>query len=487
MIRNSIKIAILIIIFTNADIFSQPNELTLDDCLNIAMKNSPQILIAKQNFQSQKLQYQAFKSSYLPQLSLTGSIPGLSREIIPYTQPDGSEIFLAKSNLYSTSGLEISQKIPLTGATININSGISRIDILGDETTSRWLSNPIQISIVQPIFQTNYMSWDKRIQELMFELNKKRFIENIENIKSDITSAFFNLYIAQMNIKNAEIILAVNDTLFQMSKGRFKVGTIAENDLLKSELEFANAQITFENAKIDLMKAFENLEIKLGIELDSNIIIKPPKDTPFIEIDPDEAIKIALKNSSTLINYSINYIQSERDLQTAESQNSFNANLIASYGLSKSTTQSQDLFNQLLDQERFNLTFSIPLFQFGKGSSEIESALIKKQNSLEEMNYQKKNFELNLKYQILYFNQLQKQVKIAARNDTIASKRFQVAKNRFIVGKIDMNDLFLAQNETIIASKNYYQTLSNYWDAYYSIRKLTLYDFIKRKNLEIEF
>jgi len=74
-------------------------------------------------------------------------------------------------------------------------------------------------------------------------------------------------------------------------------------------------------------------------------------------------------------------------------------------------------------------------------------------------------------------------VGISARSDTIAIKRFEIAKNRFMIGKIDMNDLFIAQREKDAAFNSYIQTLRNFWTAYFTIRKLTLFDFVNNKEI----
>jgi outer membrane protein TolC len=221
--------------------------------------------------------------------------------------------------------------------------------------------------------------------------------------------------------------------------------------------------------------------------IDKEFNIVPPSELPELNIEINTAVKKAIENNSELMELAINRLQAERELERIESQNSFNATLSASYGLNKSTLDANDLYSKLLDQERFNLNFSIPLFQWGKGSSEIEAALASQNSTEVSLELRKKEFEIKVKYEVLRFLQLQKQVGVAARSDTIASKRFEVAKNRYMIGKINMNDLFLAQREKDSASQSYFSTLMNFWVSYYSLRKLTLYDFEKNKNLEYKY
>ena len=72
---------------------------------------------------------------------------------------------------------------------------------------------------------------------------------------------------------------------------------------------------------------------------------------------------------------------------------------------------------------------------------------------------------------------------ISAKADTVAAKRFEVAKNRYVIGKIAISDLYIAQNEKDAAVLSYVQALRGYWTAYYHLRRVTLYDFATKQEL----
>ncbi len=73
--------------------------------------------------------------------------------------------------------------------------------------------------------------------------------------------------------------------------------------------------------------------------------------------------------------------------------------------------------------------------------------------------------------------QLEQSVKLSQRSNEIAAKRYELSKNRYLVGKIDITNLTIAQNEKDQALLNYANTLRNYWNAYYRLRRMTLFDF----------
>jgi outer membrane protein TolC len=73
-------------------------------------------------------------------------------------------------------------------------------------------------------------------------LPKKQYVEDLENLAFTVTQSFFDLLLAKINVEVAEFNVTVNDSIYNISQGRFQVGSIAENELLQSELEFRNAR-----------------------------------------------------------------------------------------------------------------------------------------------------------------------------------------------------------------------------------------------------
>lgn len=455
---------------------------TLWECIETAQNNSLKAQIVKNDYRQKKENYRAFRSGYYPQLSMIGSAPGLTRTIrtFPFA---GNDVFLPQSQLSSYLTLNISQKIPLTGAEINLSSGLSRIDILEYNESLLYRSTPINLSLSQPLFRFNPFPWDAEENDLLIDAADRQFIEGLEDIAIEITSKFFDAYIKSMQVENSKKNVAVNDTLYQLAEGRFRVGSIAENDLLQSELALSNKQIELENALLEYNRAIEELIKAIGLENANDFALIPPYELPDFEVSAMKSIEMAKLNRSDNIDYELQKLRAARELARTEKSNSFGAVVSASIGYNQSAGNIPKVYRDLLDQESLNLSFSIPIVQWGKGSAEYEAAIAnsdKVNYSVEKLKYE---FELEVKYQVLRFKQLQKQVAVAARADTVASRRFDVAKNRYMIGKIDMNSLFIAQNEKDGAMQSYIYTLQNYWVSYFRIRRLTLYDFENNKSL----
>jgi outer membrane protein TolC len=62
-----------------------------------------------------------------------------------------------------------------------------------------------------------------------------------------------------------------------------------------------------------------------------------------------------------------------------------------------------------------------------------------------------------------------------------------VAKQRYLIGKIDITELNIAQSEKDVAKKSYFNALQSFWKGLYEMRKLTLFDFIENKAISYDY
>lgn len=79
--------------------------------------------------------------------------------------------------------------------------------------------------------------------------------------------------------------------------------------------------------------------------------------------------------------------------------------------------------------------------------------------------------------QVRQFELLRLQLEITRKSDEVATERYNVSQNRYLIGKIDITNLNIALEQKDAAKRQYVQALRAFWTAYYNLRRLTLYDF----------
>ena len=487
--KASSKILFCVLMFFCYSLSAQQTvkELTLEEVIIIAKNNSLDAVRAKHTYKGSYWQYRTYKAGYLPQLSLDATIPSLNRSISPVTLPDGTDIFVNRSLANSTANVSLSQNIGFTGGKIYLNSSIQRIDLIKKPLSTSFSSTPVSIGFNQPLFGFNSFKWEKKIEPLMYEESQRQYIEDQENIAIRATNYFFDLLNVQINVEISKTNYSNNDTLYKIAKGRYNLGKIAENELLEMELNFLNAEAHLEQNKIDYQSALFKFRSYLGIKDTQQINLSLPLNVPKATVDPSKAITEALKNRPDALALKKNLIAAERDLAKAKADNRFNINLFGLYGLTQTAENFGNVYKKPLDEQQLVIGFQIPLLDWGVSRGKIKMA--ESYRELVKTNVEQAviDFEQEIFLKSMQYNMLPKQLGLAAKADTIALKRYEVTKQRFLIGRIDIIPLNLAQEAKDLAKQSYINSLRNFWASYYEMRKLTHFDFLNNKSITVNF
>lgn len=458
--------------------------LTLEETIALAQSDAPNILLAKTQLSNNYWRFRSFEADYKPQISFDATLPSFNRSINQINLPNGSVEFLQQSFMQNSAGISLNQRISRTGGTVYASTSLQRNDIFAPDRKVNYLSNPIRIGFVQPIFGFNSFKWDKKIQPLQFDEAKRSYSESIEEVATESARLFFSVYIAQISVNAAERDIANADTLYRIAQGRFSVGKIAETDLLQVEISKMNSDANLAQATLDLQSNTESLRNFLGVKDAVQFNLIPPIDIPEFTINADTALIFALNNRSEIINYERRKQQAQRDVAQAIGNNGVNINLSGQVGFSQTDETLGGAYTSPLDQERINLTLSVPIVDWGKAESERQIAESNLKYVTMQVEQERINFEQNIRLRVRQFDVVRKQANLAARTYEVSQKNFDITKKRYLIGKIGVTELNIAIANQESTRRNYMNALRNFWLAHYEIRRLTLYDFMNGEALE---
>jgi outer membrane protein TolC len=171
----------------------------------------------------------------------------------------------------------------------------------------------------------------------------------------------------------------------------------------------------------------------------------------------------------------------------AKAEKGLNANLTASYGLRDQDPLLDLAYDKPNQQQTIRVGFTLPILDWGLGRGRYKMAQSSEELTRMQVEQSRIDFEQNLLLDVQQFNLQRNQVYIAAKSDTVAAKMFEVTKQRFLIGKIDVLELNNADTKKDQNRRSYIQALNNYWTYYFNLRALTLYDFVNRKPLETDY
>jgi len=472
----------------SSNVLAQINEeFTLDEVIQLAQEQSVDAILSKHRYRASYWEFKTYKAELLPNITLSSSFPQFNRTIKKYQNSDGSYSYIEENMNNSSLNLSVRQNVGFTGGQLFVSSDLQRIDEFGDFKNTSYLSSPISIGYRQPILFYNEYKWNNKIEPLKYKEAKREYISSLENVSLKAVNYFFDLALAQQNMQVAEINYQNADTLYKIAQGRYQIGTIAENELMQMELSLLNAGSSMNSAKVDLeVKKFQ-LRSFLGFNEKINIKLIIEKNIPTLNINVNNAMQIAKENNPNIISYERQLIEAERNLAKAKSEKGLQANLYASFGLTQQSPDFSNVYNNPQDQQRVSVGIELPLLDWGLGRGRYKMAQSSQEVIKTNVEQSQIDFTQNVMLNVMQFNLQDEQVGIASKSDTIAQRRYELTKQRFLIGKVDVLDLNVALSEKDVAKRAYVLALRNFWLNYYSIRKITLYDFENNNNLEIDY
>lgn len=474
--------------FGGAQAQSEKYDLSLDEVVRIAGQKSLDAFRYKNMYLASYWENRSYKADKLPSLTLSATPLDFNhyrkRE---YNFQTNEDQYVLRNYFNSDMSLQLSQNIGLTGGSLFLSSDLGMVKNLGGDAITSYQATPISIGYQQSLNGYNALRWESRIEPIIFEKAKKTFIQNQENLAIRSTSMFFDLVDAQIQLKISENNMANADTVYKIGKGRFQVGTITQDQLLTLELGQLNAQQALSKAKLEVQRAQSSLNSYLMLDKGTQINCMVPSQIPALQIDAAEALDLSLKNNPDILDQKQQMLQQDQAVAQARSQAGLNTTLFALYGLNQSSEAFKQVYNQPDQSQRVQIGVTIPIIDWGRRKGKLMMAESNREVVSARVKQARIDFEQNIFQSVMEFNLQAEQVKNAAKADTVAQKGYEIAFQRFLIGKVDVTDLNIARNSLESARKAYINEVKTYWSYYFRLRMLTLYDFVKHEQLTAEY
>ena len=169
--------------------------------------------------------------------------------------------------------------------------------------------------------------------------------------------------------------------------------------------------------------------------------------------------------------------EAEMNVAEVKSNNRFNFNLLATFGLSQTAGTVEEAYKEPQNQEFVSLGVNVPILQWGAGKGRIKQAEANAELIKSTIEQERIDFEQDIYERVARYNLNRKQLLISKRAREVADKRFEVTKQRYLLGKILITDLQIAQSEKDNALLSFISAYRIFWQSYYELRRVTHYDF----------
>ena len=479
--------ACLLLMSPYTDAKAQDNvvKLTLKEAITLAQLQSVDATVALNELKTAYWEYRTHRADQLPEINFEGILPAYDNKYSK-DQREGGYTFLHTNSLGLNGKISIDQNIAPTGGKISLNTSLDFNRQLGKGAYNEYMSIPVGITIIQPIFGVNEHKWKRRIEPIRYKEAKAGFMESVELVTIKTISHYFDLLHAKEYLTISVQNLNNADKLYEIAVAKRKIGHISESELMQLQLSALQAKGTVTEAQSLLNMYMFQLRSFLG--LNEGDIIEPlqPELLPALRMDYQEVLDRALENNSFAKN--ILRQQMEADFEVAKAKgNRRNISLFATIGYTGNETELERVYRHLGKNQVVEVGVKIPLLDWGKRKGQVKVAESNREVVLSRTRQEQMNFNQNIFLLVENFNNQAGQLDIAQQADVIAEKRYETAIETFMIGKINILDLNDAQNSKDNAKLKHIDELSKFWNYYYRIRNITLYDFINSRDLETDF
>lgn len=451
-------------------------ELTLEGAMELACAQSVDAAVALNQLKSAYWQFRTYKAERLPELVFSGTLPTFNNNYNTYQNPDGSYGYVRSNWLGLTGELSVTQNIPFTGGTVSLSTGLDMTRQLGSNGYNEFMAVPVSLKFNQPLFSVNTFRWDKKIEPVRYAESRAAYIEDMESVRMNTVTYFFNYLLAAENLKISEQNLENAEKLYSIARERRAIGQISETELMQLRLSALSAKADVTSRRSSLNGAMFNLRAFLGLSEQDTIVPVLPEAIPLPSLDYGDVLAKALANSSFAQNILRRKLEADYSVATARGQR-YQVDLNVTVGYSGVNRDLAMAYNDIRDQEVVSVGLSIPILDWGKRKGQVKVAESNRDVVRSQLQQEELNFNQNIFLLTEQFNNQAGQLALAQESDRVAAARYQASVESFLIGRMSVLELNDARDAKDLARQDYVQQLYYYWYYYYDIRSVTLWDY----------
>lgn len=461
--------------------------MSLDECILLARRQSVDAAVALGELKSAYWEWRSHKANLLPEVSLSANVPTYNKRYSTYQKEDGTHSYVRNDYMELDGSIYVSQKIWPTGGTLSVESSLDWMRQMSGDTSggrNQFMSMPIALTLSQPLFGVNTVKWDRRIEPIRYKEAKASFLTETEQVAMQAISLYFNLLLANENVNIAEQNLQNAEKLYEVAQAKREMGSISQNDVLQMRLGILNAQSALTSAESH--RKAQMFELKAYLDVESDIEPIVPEEIPEVTLLYEEVLEKALANNAFANRMRRRQLEADYSVAYAKG-NMRSVTLYAQVGYTGTDRTFGDAYRNLSSKQVVQVGVSLPLLDWGKRRGQVKVAESNREIVRNQVRQQSQEFRQNLFVLTEQFNHQRQQLRIAEEADTIAQRRYHTNVETFKIGSISTLELSDAQTAKDEARQRRISELFNYWYYYYQLRSITLWDFEKGQNINVDF
>jgi outer membrane protein TolC len=397
-----------LIIFFPLITFAQ-NVLTVDEAVNIALKNNFDILVARNNADIDKINNTPGNAGMLPNLAINGS------------------------DNYSP-GTNIEQKLP--GGT--------------SSSTSNSQSNSINATagLSWTLFDGGKMFVTRNKLSEIQELGEIQFKEQVLQTEYNVILAYYDVIRQKQELTSINEVITYNLDRVKISQTSYNAGLSSKTSLLQAKIDLNVYQENAINQQSVILASKRTLNNFLGRSAD--ILFEVPDSIPLDFIPDKKGLSQKLDSFNTSILASQKQINvSKLSLKEMNTLLLPKINFNAGYGMSQSNTPSGATLMYRSYGPQIGGSISIPIFQAGNANRQIKTAKIQLQSAEYDLESTRLQMNEQLQNALTQFENQKQLLSIEKDNAILAKENLEITIQRLRLGQTTSLEVSLAEGSFV--------------------------------------
>ncbi|MDE1193034.1 MAG: TolC family protein [Arachidicoccus sp.] len=434
-------------IFLLASFFTEvcaQQALSLKDCIAYGLKNHISVRIYNNNIEQSKQKATESLSSYLPQVSINGSVDRnlkVQSNVLSMTSADGSAIpgFPAGGDLIIKMGTPYA-----AGITGELNQTIyDQAKLVG-------------IKASEPNKQLSQM-------------NKA---QNDESLIYNITATYFQVIVLQKQLELQTDERERYKKLLDISQLRFNQGVAKKSDLMQVQVNLNNVISQIATTENNLSYSYNVLKNYMGLPQSASLTLS---DTArWLQFTPEPNPYIPQYNYSN----TTTYLQQQAQISLYDfNRKNIKAGALPSlsfyarYGANGFGSNFGDAFGKFYDYSAIGLKLNWNIFTGLKRSAQYKEASIDYENAINNLKLNESNQSLQFQNSIVSLQRTDSAISVNRDNMELAREVYSNNQLAYQQGTADLSALLNAENSYRDAQNNYLQSLLDYYKAQLDLNK----------------
>ena len=452
--------------------------LTIEQALDIAEENNPQMITAKLNLERSLFNLEAQRASLKPQFSMTVNPFGYNQS---RSFDDRFSEWYTSKTISSNGSFRSTLPILLTDGTLSLTNtfGWQDKESTDQKGTSynKAFSNNLNLRYDQPIFTHN--SQKMAFERLVFNYENAGISYALQRLSTEsrITTQFYNVYIAQENLLISDAEYENSKNNYEIIKNRVDAGMSAREELFQAEVNLLSAESSVESNKVTLANAKDNLKQTLGMPLNEDIsVIADIKVTPLI-VNIERAVQSGLSSRMELRQREISIEEADLQMIETKARNEFKGDISLQIGITGDNERFGNIYDTPTSNPRISISFNIPIFDWGEKKARIKAQ--QTQQTIAKLNYKNETIsvELDVRQTLRSLGNLSDQVEIADKRLRNAQNAYDLNNIKYREGDISSMDINQYQTQLSNAKVTLMRARINYKTELLNLKIATLYDF----------